>query len=325
MPLERLVARRPVLLRVSRVLGNTRSGGVNLLTKTTNDSIFRQAHKKWLWVRGDIMMRLLSFFLFGFGLCLAAASVSAQDRLPPPESDSWVAPTQFLACHGNAYALCYYSGPEVATPSHRYSDPPVMPCEVDPDNPGAAKCTCYAVEGEPVVPKRELLGLRYRFNYVLLTSILNVKVLKDTRDECGPFGKDCLNLVNLDMCSEWQFRPDQCKQAEVCSMLGNAYTGAKQTLYPDQPDVDLISTFSFAHISEHSFGSTACEAGLYAGCMTAPCTGEDENGLTTCQCPTFTGPYQVGQRSPRLKELGLGCDISPNVWSAANHITPPTE
>lgn len=268
------------------------------------------------------MKRFLIAVLLGLGLSVSATTASAQVEMPPPRSDSWIAPTQFLACHGNAYALCYYSGPEKRTPSHRYSDPPFLPCELDPDNPGAAKCTCYAVEGEPVVPKRELLGLRYRFNYVLMTSILNEKALEETRTECGPLGKECLNLVNMDLCSEWQFRPDQCKQAQVCSKLGNAHTGEKQTLYPDMPDVDLISTFSFAHISEHSFGSTSCESGLYAACMTAPCTAEDERGLTTCQCPTYTGPFQIGQREMRLKELDLGCDISPRVWSAANHIKP---
>jgi hypothetical protein len=88
--------------------------------------------------------------------------------------------------------------------------------------------------------------------------------------------------------------------------------------------MELISTFSFENISQHSFGSTPCETGVYAGCMTAPCkAGED--GLTTCQCPTFEGKFQIGQRPERLKDLGLGCDISPNVWSAANRIKPSTE
>ncbi|MCK7614728.1 hypothetical protein [Roseibium sediminicola] len=131
-------------------------------------------------------------------------------------------------------------------------------------------------------------------------------------------------MINLNKCSEAKFKPEECQQAAVCSMLGSASDNKKQTLYPDRPDVHLISTFSFAHVSEHSFGSTTCDSGLYAGCMTAPCS-IDENGLTTCQCPTFTGPYQVGQRSKRLNELGLGCDISPNVWSAANRITPPLQ
>lgn len=270
------------------------------------------------------MKSILAALVLALSLCLLPASPAAANDLPPPRSDSWTVPTQFLACSGNDYALCYYSGPEIATPSHRYSDPPVMPCELDPNDPAAAKCTCYAVDGETATQDGQQLGLEFQYNFVLLTSILNPEVLEETRTTCGPLGKNCLNMINLNKCSEAKFKPDECQQANVCSMLGSASGNQKQTLYPNQPDVDLISTFSFAHVSEHSFGSTACDSGLYAGCMTAPCS-TDENGLTTCQCPTFTGPYQVGQRSKRLKELGLGCDISPNVWSAANRIPLPQQ
>lgn len=271
------------------------------------------------------MKAIMGALLLALGLCVLPSSpATADDKLPPPESDSWTVPSQFLACRGNAYALCYYSGPEIATPSRRYSDPPVMPCTPDPDNPSAADCTCYAVTDLPAVPDESPLGLQYQFNYVLMTSILNEDVRKSTLKECGPTGDDCLNLTSLESCAKGHFKGDSCKQADVCAMLGDIRTGTKQTLYEDLPDVELISTFSFENISQHSFGSTSCDVGTYAACMTAPCTS-DEDGLTTCQCPTYDGPYQVGQRSHRLRELGLGCDISPNVWSAANRIKPPAE
>jgi len=270
------------------------------------------------------MKNLLSAVLLGLWLGLTVSGAMAEDNLPPPKSDSWEVKSQFLACRGNAYALCYYSGPDIATPSRRYADPPVMPCTVDADNPEAATCTCYAVTELPAVPDDNRLGLEYQFNYVLLTSILQADVRERTVGVCGYKGEGCLNLDNLNQCAKSGFKDDGCQQAEVCSMLGNVRTGTKQTLYRDLPDMELISTFSFENISQHSFGSTPCDSGLYAGCMTAPCkAGED--GLTTCQCPTYEGPYQVGQQSGRLNELGLGCELPSNVWSAANRIKKTAE
>lgn len=266
------------------------------------------------------MKSLLAAVALALSFGLAGLSAArAQVVPPPPPSDSWEVPTQFLACRGNPYALCYYSGPDIATPSRRHSDPPVMPCVPDPANPDAADCTCYAVTELPGAPDGNPLGLELQFNYVLMTSILQPQVLEETAAECGKNGEGCLNLVNLASCAASGFTDDGCAQANVCSMLGDIKTGQKQTLYKDLPDVDLISTFSFEHAAQHSFGSTSCEAAPYAGCMTAPCSVA-EDGMTSCQCPVYTGPFQVGQQEKRLKELGLGCDISPNVWSAANHI-----
>ncbi|MEO9529241.1 hypothetical protein [Roseibium sp.] len=268
------------------------------------------------------MKGLFATIVLMLGIGYAPFAAVATEDLPPPRSDSWTVPTQFLACRGNAYALCYYSGPEIATPSRRYSNPPVMPCEMDADGAEAAACTCYAVTDLPAIPDESPLGPALQFNYVLMTSILQKDVNRATIEECGPLGDKCLNLVNLGTCAGSEFQGEGCQQADVCSMLGDARTGARQTLYENLTDVTLISTFSFENASQHAFGSTSCDGGKYAGCMTAPCK-QDENGLTTCQCPVFDGPYQVGQRSERLKELGLGCDISPNVWSAANRIALP--
>jgi hypothetical protein len=267
------------------------------------------------------MKALVRSVLASLGLSLIIGSSGMATDMPPPQSDSWLVPSQFLACDGNSYALCYYSGPESPTPGRLPgANPPAMPCEMNPNSPDSAACTCYAVTAASQSADDNPLGLVFQYNYVLLTSILQPDVLDQTVAECGPLGGKCLNLTNLNACEASGYTDPGCGQAQICSMLGNLDAGERQTLYRDMPEVDLISTFSFDQISQHSFGSTACD-GLYAGCMTAPC-GTDENGLTTCQCPTFDGPYQVGQQSGRLTELGLGCDISPNVWSAANRIKP---
>lgn len=268
------------------------------------------------------MKGFLAAVLLTLGASGFLSPADAAENIPPPESDSWTVPTQFLACQGNLYALCYYSGPEIATPSRQYSDPPVMPCTMNGSNADTAACTCYAVTDVPAMGEEGPLGIELQFNYVLMTSILQKEVHSDTVKECGPSGKKCLNMINLNSCAASGYSGEECQQAEVCSMLGNLREGIPQTLYKNLKDVDFISTFSFAHASEHAFGSTPCESGKYAGCMTAPCK-HDEAGLTTCQCPVFEGPFQIGQRSERLGELGLGCDISPNVWSAANRITKP--
>ena len=267
---------------------------------------------------GNIMTRLIAAILLGLGLNSVGFGVLANDIVPPPASDSWIVQSQFLACKGNAYALCYYSGPEEPTPRRANMQVDALPCVVDPNDPDAANCKCYAVtppERSPVNP----LGVFLQYNYVLMTGILNEDVFEQTQKECGRFGGDCLNLINLESCASRGYSGGHCAQASVCSMLGDIETGARQSLYPDQPDVALISTFSFEHIGEHDFGVTPCKSGRYAGCMTAPCKA-GENGYTNCECPIVDNKYQVGQNPDRLSELGLGCDISPNVWSAANNI-----
>jgi hypothetical protein len=159
---------------------------------------------------------------------------------------------------------------------------------------------------------------------VLITSILNPEAREETVAACGKEGKECLNGANLKDCmsrSESGMSisdAGSCKPAPVCGYLGSIAEGTKPTLYPDKPDVDVVSTFSLAYVAQHPLaaGGAAC-SGLYAGCMTAPCKTE-ENGLATCSCPLFEGNYQLGLDTSELP--GLGCDISPNVWSAANKL-----
>ncbi|MHA7773097.1 hypothetical protein [Roseibium sp. M-1] len=271
------------------------------------------------------MKNLFRIALVALGLSALQFGGAAANDMPPPQSDTWSLQSQFLACKGNSYALCYYSGPEIATPSRHGATPPVMPCTVDANSDGKlADCTCYAVTDVADEADGNPLGIMFQYNYVLLTSILQPDVYDNTLSTCGPTGKNCLNLKNLSDCADNGFQGDSCQQADVCSMLGDISAGVGQTLYKNMPDMKLISTFSFQNISQHSFGSTACEADSYAGCMTAPCK-EGADGLTTCQCPVYEGPYQVGQQEKRLKDLGLGCEISPNVWSAANHVKPSAQ
>lgn len=254
----------------------------------------------------SIVMAVLSM------IALAPVTAPAQDN-EPPRSDEFEAATNFLACRGNGYALCYYSGPSGQQPTRPGTSAPPLPC--DPIGPAAADCTCYALPGG-------VYEGALTWNYVEVGSILNPAVRSETIAQCGEDGTDCLNMVSLHGSCRTPdgaiAEAEECQQAPVCSYLGNAAEGISQTLYPDREDVELISTFSFAYSDVHRIGSHDCTATpyhQYAGCMTAPCT-QDENGLTTCECPLFQGPYQVGQ-----DYYALQCNISPNVWSAAYHET----
>ena len=68
------------------------------------------------------------------------------------------------------------------------------------------------------------------------------------------------------------------------------------------PKADLVSTFSFAMDGNYKIGNTSCTAGLYAGCMTAPCffkgghkSPPTDGEPVECHCPTYNGAYQIGQ------------------------------
>jgi hypothetical protein len=163
-----------------------------------------------------------------------------------------------------------------------YSGPgPVTPCEFAPGK-DVANCTCYEVPS----------GATY---FVDINSILNLDVYRKTVKECGSDGSGCL--------------PKGPRVAPVCDAINdNALI----------PGADLISTFSFYLELDLPIGQTQCTTpALYAGCMTAPCkrTGKTDPGtglpLAQCACPTFDGPYQVGQS-------GQYCALDDNlVWSAA--------
>lgn len=229
-------------------------------------------------------------------------------QTPWPGSDTFAKPSEFLACSGNPYALCYYSGPNDPTPRYPNVAAPALPCTVESETASTASCTCYAITEDQAGP--------FGTNFVLIGSILNTAARDATIEQCGESGDQCLNMANFNSCQK-DPKQAQCQTARVCAQLGSIQHGTKPSLYSD-PAVDLISTFSFTYSFNHPFGSTNCAAtpGRYAGCMTAPCTNT-EDGLTTCTCPVADGPYQVGQ------SRGVSCDISPNVWSAADNLLDP--
>ncbi|SUB01898.1 Uncharacterised protein [Pannonibacter phragmitetus] len=253
-------------------------------------------------------LRLTGILWLAMLMILTAANpLLAQDL--PPRSDSWFTNSQFLACTGNPYAMCFYSGPDAPTPSDPSQSVPALPCTTPGDRKGNSTCTCYAVTEEAKGTPQ--------YNFVLITSILNPKVHEETVAACGETGENCLNGDNLKTCMSG-IKAGFCQTAPVCGYLGSIADGTKPTLYPDNPDVDMVSTFSLAHATQHPLtGDGESCSGLYAGCMTAPCK-TDENGLTSCSCPIVEGDYQVGMNFSDLK--GLSCDISPNVWSAANKL-----
>jgi hypothetical protein len=201
-----------------------------------------------------------------------------------------------LYCEGNTYALCFFSGPPDKG----------LPCVVNGDG---ANCTCQAYTSGP--------------NFVDINGILNQGAYFKTVDVCGQDGSRCKNIVN---CGPRGDLPG-CKkhpEAPVCKYVKDQNPNDPQASL--MPKADLISTFSFAMSGKngpYKLGSTPC-SGLYAGCMTAPCTyGPNHKSPTTdgepvqCQCPTYNGrKYQIGQNLP-------SCSITDGyVWSASNTVKP---
>ena len=165
-----------------------------------------------------------------------------------------------------------------------YSGPEssVTPCKLEPGG-AIANCTCYEIPP----------GAPY---FVDINAILNLDVYLETVETCGSDGSNC--------------RPRGPHVAPVCDSIN------KSKLIPG---ADLISTFSLFLSREIPIVQTACNAAPYAGCMTAPCTRTGDRDPTThlplaqCACPTFDGPYQVGQDVDQ-QQCVLGGGF---VWSAA--------
>ena len=156
-----------------------------------------------------------------------------------------------------------------------------LPCRTSPGDP-LSECTCIEVA--------------YGTYFVDIYAILDEDTYRQTVSVCGPDGSGC----------------SARNSAPVCSVI-NA-----NKLFPG---ADMISTFSFNCAREEPLGETACQAGVYAGCMTAPCYRRPGagDGTVECLCPNFRGPYQVGQDLP---DPASDCDLGPNnVWSAANNVT----
>ncbi len=151
------------------------------------------------------------------------------------------------------------------------SGPQDLSCTLTPDGE-YANCLCYDIP--------------YGVYFVDINAILNYSVYQDTIAQCGSDGSKCA-AVN---------------SAPVCQSVnqGNLIPGAK-----------MFSTFSFDCISTNGIGQTNCTTAPYAGCMTAPCSATNQPGIVQCSCPTFNGPYQVGQNDQ-------ACTLADGLtWSAA--------
>lgn len=135
-----------------------------------------------------------------------------------------------------------------------------------------ANCQCYDIP--------------YGVYFVDINAILNHSVYENTIAQCGADGSQCQTI----------------NSAPVCQSVNNG------TLIPN---AKMFSTFSFDCIPTNGIGQTSCGTAPYAGCMTAPCIGTETPGIVNCSCPTFNGPYQVGQND---QVCSLGDDL---VWSAA--------
>ena len=207
----------------------------------------------------------------------------------------------FLYCDEGSYALCFYSGP----PTAGGKDDQRLPCVVD-ESGHSAKCTCKAYSTGPY--------------FVDIHAIENLRLYYQTIDVCGSTGAGC---QNLESCGEDGRRPEcgRLPQAPVCKHAKNQ--NPKDDRASLIPGADLVSTFSFAMASDYPKEKTHCHAGLYAGCMTAPCSfpgGKPAGPLNgqpvECKCPLWNGPFQIGQP-------GQACSIPPGptgqsyVWSAS--------
>ena len=208
-----------------------------------------------------------------------------------------------LYCDGNTYALCFFSGPSTPTGKPN-SGNKALPCVLN-EHGDLASCTCQAYTSGP--------------NFVDINGILNQGTYFETVEICGKDGSRCRNIVNCGPRGDKAGCTDHLT-APVCRYVKNQSPTHPQGSL--MPKADLISTFSFAMSGPdgtYQLGSIPC-TGLYVGCMTAACTyGPNHTSPTqkgepvTCQCPTYKGPYQIGQSGQTCPAAG---DTS-HPWSAS--------
>jgi hypothetical protein len=196
----------------------------------------------------------------------------------PPWADIVTKPSNMLECKGQTAPVAL---------CYYSGAGPTTPCTLD--GLGLANCTCYEIPaGQPY--------------FVDINAILNRDVYLRTVARCGKDGGQCL--------------PTGPIEAPVCAAINN------NSLIPG---ADLISAFSLYLEKQIHIDLTNCATpAAYAGCMTAPCKRTGKTDPTTglplvqCGCPTFTGPYQVGQKIPADQCILPGT----HVWSAAFTPTP---
>ena len=70
------------------------------------------------------------------------------------------------------------------------------------------------------------------------------------------------------------------------------------------PGADLISTFSFDCVPSDGLGTNQLRNGSVCRLYDVGLSWHYSAGMTTCQCPTFNGPYQVGQTGQEVQPGG---------------------
>ena len=242
-------------------------------------------------------VRLFAVGLFCF-LVLAGAGCggsSGSNQTPGPVPTAfvpntfkfWNNPKNFTTAYGPAYADI------LLTPTN------FVPCRGGPyalcyySGPSPESCTLVKKDK---FADCQCFEISYGVYFVDINAILNHQVYEQTVAACGIDGSACQTT----------------NSAPVCSVIN------QNKLIPG---ADLVSTFSFDCIPTNGIGQTDCGTARYAGCMTAPCFENGSGtGLVTCQCPTFTGPYQLGLTLPTDQcTLGDGA-----VWSAAYAVPSAT-
>jgi hypothetical protein len=241
--------------------------------------------------RGPVVRRVHPALFLVIVMALIAAGCGGDSSSSPgpasfvhfvPNSHPfWSNPANWTTSYGPAYANIVLEstnfvpcrgGPYALCYYSGPSGPPEdLSCTLTPDGL-YANCNCYDIP--------------YGVYFVDINAILNHSVYENTIAQCGNDGSKCQTI----------------NSAPVCQSVNQG------TLIPN---AKMFSTFSFDCIPTNGIGQTSCGAALYSGCMTAPCTGTDTPGIVNCSCPTFNGPYQVGQND---QACSLGNDL---VWSAA--------
>jgi hypothetical protein len=165
-----------------------------------------------------------------------------------------------------------------------YSGPDgTLPCTVkNLKNHGRTIADCSCIE------------IPYGKYYVDINAIMDTQTYQSTVEACGSSGIACARTTN---------------KAPVCEAINS-----RKLI----PGAEMISVFSFNCAPEEGIDQIPCEAGIYAGCMTAPCyrNPDDPAGIVRCECPLYEGCYEVGTPEGDGGTCELG---SKNVWSSAHN------
>jgi len=266
--------------------------------------IIPEGRGRWFGYARAVAVASIAIVILAAALagCSGGSSLAPKPTAtPPPASPTpspiafvpntftfWDNPANFTTKYGPAYADILVAPtnfvPCLGGPFALcyYSGPDPLPCTPSADG-RFADCQCYA--------------MTYGQYYVDINAILNHGLYLKTVKACGKNGERCTQVNSAPIC-------DDVNHDRVI------------------PGADSVSTFSFDCVPTDGLGQTGCPANPYAGCMTAGCHADSAlgTGFTDCQCPTFTGPYQLGVTvSP--DQCTLGAD---QIWSAAYNVAEGT-